>query len=135
MPPPLFIIKASGEQEVFNEEKLRDSLLRAQVTPEMTNNIVAKVVQELRPGMSTAHIYRYAFSLLKEQEPIGAARYNLKKAIMDLGPTGHPFEQLVGKLFEAQGFHTEVAVLVQGACVQHEVDVVHRPLKPLYSQI
>ncbi len=124
MPPPLLITKASGEQEAFRAEKLRQSLLRAQVSPALADTIVDHVSKELRPGMSTAHIYRHAFSLLKQQEPIGAARYNLKKAIMELGPTGHPFEQLVGKLFEAQGFTVEVAVIVQGACVSHEVDVV-----------
>ena len=77
MPPPLLITKASGEQEAFRAEKLRQSLLRAHVSPALADTIFDHVSKELRPGMSTAHIYRHAFSLVKQQEPI-AARYNLK---------------------------------------------------------
>jgi hypothetical protein len=43
---------------------------------------------------------------------------------MELGPTGYPFEHFVGQIFEIQGFETQVGQLVQGQCVQHEVDVV-----------
>ena len=43
---------------------------------------------------------------------------------MELGPTGHPFEKLVGELLRTKGFSIQVGVVVQGVCVSHEVDVV-----------
>jgi len=43
---------------------------------------------------------------------------------MELGPSGFPFEKFVGKLFKFEGYKTEVGVIVQGNCVQHEVDVI-----------
>jgi hypothetical protein len=43
---------------------------------------------------------------------------------MELGPTGFPFEKFVGKILDYEGFKTQVGVIVQGHCVQHEVDVV-----------
>lgn len=43
---------------------------------------------------------------------------------MELGPTGYPFEKFVGKILEMEGFSTNVGVIVQGNCVQHEVDVI-----------
>ena len=43
---------------------------------------------------------------------------------MELGPSGFPFEKFVGKLFKSEGYKTEVGVIVQGNCVQHEVDVI-----------
>jgi Holliday junction resolvase len=43
---------------------------------------------------------------------------------MELGPTGFPFEVFVGKIFETMGYKVENGVIVQGKCIQHEVDVV-----------
>jgi len=41
-----------------------------------------------------------------------------------LGPTGYPFEQLVGELLNNKGYRTQVGIISQGKCVQHELDVV-----------
>jgi hypothetical protein len=60
---------------------------------------------------------------LKLKSKSGSARYKLKKAIMELGPTGFPFEKFIGKILESEGFKTEVGVVMQGHCVTHEVDV------------
>jgi hypothetical protein len=48
----------------------------------------------------------------------------LKRAIFDLGPSGFPFEHFIGELFAHQGYDVEVGVILDGACVGHEVDVL-----------
>ena len=53
-----------------------------------------------------------------------AGKYRLKNAIMELGPTGYPFEHFVGAILRTQGYKVKVGVLIDGKCVQHEVDVV-----------
>ena len=45
---------------------------------------------------------------------------------MEMGPTGFPFEVFVGKIFETMGYEVETGVIVQGKCIQHEVDVIAR---------
>ncbi|MDO8654887.1 MAG: restriction endonuclease [bacterium] len=120
----ILVVKASGEVEPFSDAKLRRSLERAKVSREMIEEIVIHVRQELVSGSKTHDIYKHAFSLLRRRERPAAARYSLKRAIMELGPTGHPFENLVGELLKLQGFSVEVATIVQGMCVSHEVDVV-----------
>ena len=77
-------------------------------------------------GISTRKIYLLAFNLLKKESYKIAGRYRLKNAIMELGPTGFPFEIFVGRIFEAMGYEGETGVIVQGRCVQHEVDVIAR---------
>jgi len=67
-----------------------------------------------------------AFDLLKSGSHKMAGRYRLKNAIMEMGPTGFPFEVFVGKIFETMGYQVETGVIVQGKCVQHEVDVIAR---------
>lgn len=119
-----WIVKASGERELFSEAKLRQSLERSHASQDSINEIVTKIQHELEDGMNTADIYRKAFSLLRKKSRPVAARYSLKHALMEMGPTGHPFEHFVGELLKSEGFSVEVARIVNGMCVKHEVDVV-----------
>jgi Holliday junction resolvase len=120
----VFITKASGEREPFSEEKLRRSLQRVHASPNVIDTVLAEVEAELEEGMKTSDIYRKAFSMLRKKDRPGAARYSLKSALMELGPTGRPFERFVGELMKSEGFAVEVAKIVPGVCVKHEVDVV-----------
>lgn len=120
----VFVVKASGEREPFSETKLRRSLERVRAAPEVVDDIISRIQSELRDGMSTREIYRLAFALLKKHRRPLAARYSLKQAVMELGPSGHPFEKLVSEILRYQGYSAEVARTVQGVCVAHEVDVV-----------
>jgi len=40
-----------------------------------------------------------------------------------MGPTGYPFEMLVGEILKHQGFSVEISKIMQGLCVSHEIDV------------
>lgn len=119
-----FVTKASGEQEAFDLGKLQHSLKRAGAPPSAMHEIEEAVQKMLYPGISTREIYRKAFSLLRKASPHMAARYKLKKAIMELGPSGFPFEKYVGKLLDFEGYDTQVGKIVQGHCVPHEIDVI-----------
>lgn len=118
------VTKRSGEKAEFDPSKLRGSLERSGATAVSVNEIINKIDTILFDGISTKEIYRKAFRLLRKTSRPTAARYKLKKAIMELGPTGFPFEKFVGAILSHQGFQTRVGVIVEGHCVNHEVDVV-----------
>jgi hypothetical protein len=118
------ITKASGIQIPFSEEKLRASLERAGATTDQIEYIVNAVKQKLYDGITTRKIYRIAFSLLKEGSRHLAARYHLKQAIMELGPSGFPFEKYISELLQQQGYRSRVGQILQGACITHEIDVI-----------
>ncbi|MFA6059124.1 MAG: restriction endonuclease [Taibaiella sp.] len=120
------IIKASGERNVFSADKLRNSLLRSGASKDVVNEIVEKIIAELYEGMPTSAIYGKAFRLLKQHKKGFAAKYKLKAAIMELGPTGFPFEQFIAKVFERLGYTTQTGKIIAGKCVTHEVDVIAR---------
>jgi hypothetical protein len=122
----ILVEKHSGEKEPFSPEKLHDSLARAGAAQAMIDKVEASLRPQMYDGITTSEIYRKAFQLLKKLKNSTAARYSLKNAIMDLGPTGYPFEQFVGELLRQMGYQVEVGQLVAGHCVQHEVDVVAR---------
>ena len=117
------ITKADGSKEDFKPAKLRNSLRRAGATAEEVKDIVHHIESELHEGMKTQAIYRHAFELLRGSESTSAARYSLRRALFGLGPTGFPFEDFLGRLFEHQGYQTKTRVTLSGACAEHELDV------------
>jgi hypothetical protein len=117
------ITKADGTQEEFKSRKLEQSLKRAGARPAEARSIVRDVEANLRPGMKSQEIYRIAFTHLRDAGESLAARYSLRRAIFGLGPTGFPFEDFLGRLFEAQGYHTKRRLLLKGKCALHEIDL------------
>lgn len=120
------VTKGNGEKVIFDPEKIKQALSFSGADAEVINKITTQVVSNIHDGISTKKIYQIAFDLLKKESYRNAGRYRLKKAIMEMGPTGYPFEIFVGKIFETMGYEVETGVIVQGKCIQHEVDVVAR---------
>ena len=118
------VIKSNGEREAFNVLKLENSLLRAGVSPSSVRQVLDRVERELRDEMTTADIYRHAFFLLHKLEKPSAARYSMRRALADLGPSGFPFEKFVAEIYKAQGYTIETDKMVLGYCAEHELDVI-----------
>ncbi|MCE4566325.1 restriction endonuclease [Maribellus sp. CM-23] len=122
----LHVTKGNGEKVLFDAGKLKQALQSSGAGKQEQESIVRLVRDELYDGIPTRKIYQLAFSLLKKESYKMAGRYRLKNAIMELGPTGFPFEKFVGRVLETMGYQVETGVIVKGKCVQHEVDVVAR---------
>lgn len=120
----VMIVKADGKHEAFDKEKLRFSLLHSGATPEATEEVIDHLVPNLHSGMTTHDIYRHAFEhLAKISKPV-ARSYSLRRAVMELGPSGFPFEDFVAEILRAKGFECVTRQTVLGGCVPHEMDVV-----------
>ena len=120
------IIKNSGERVRFEPDKLKRSLRQAGAEADLAEAIWKELEPALFEGMSSQEIYDLAFAKLRFCAQGVAAKYRLKKALLELGPSGYPFERLVARLFEQEQFHCEVGITLPGHCVRHEVDVVAR---------
>lgn len=118
------IVKASGEREVFSKDKLCRSLLRSGVKPILAKKVCWNVAKTIAENASSRDVLNIATGLLKKENRLFAARYNLKRAIMELGPTGFPFEEYIGEILRAYGYQIKVDQIINGFCVKHEVDVV-----------
>jgi hypothetical protein len=62
--------------------------------------------------------------MLHSTEQPAAVKYSLKRAIMELGPSGFPFEKFVAEILRQKGFETLTDQKVRGKLVEHEIDVV-----------
>lgn len=117
------VTKADGTTEYFKVEKLRRSLRRAGANPREVTDIISQIDKILHDGIRTQEIYGHAFSLLRQSKPPVAARYSLRRALFNLGPTGFPFEKFLARLFQKNGYSTKTNLTLQGSCVSHEIDI------------
>lgn len=117
------VIKANGEVVPFDPEKIISALRRIDANPEVIEGVLSSVAGKIHDGIPTSELYKIVFSELKKLQKVSAGKYNLKRAIFQMGPTGFPFEKLIAKLFETEGFKTATGRIVKGRCVSHEVDV------------
>lgn len=129
----ILVIKASGEKEFFNEEKVRLSIRRAGIEPHLEEELIEQIYRRLYPNITTREIYNQILDFLdKSAYPEGKTRYSLKRAIMSLGPSGYPFEKFLAQVLASRGFKTQTGLILKGACVDHEVDIVVQKEKELY---
>lgn len=120
----VWIVKTSGEREPFSLAKLRRSLTRSGADEETSQMVIDHVIPELKNGMRTSEIYKHSFSILKKKKYPAAIRYSLRKAVMELGPSGFPFEKYVAEVLRRKGFTARTGIILPGLCVSHEVDVL-----------
>lgn len=120
----IYVTKMSGEKALFDEEKLRRSLKRSKADNDIIEQAIEKIKTGLYESMSTKEIYRMAFDYLRKNSSHSASRYKLKRAILELGPTGFPFEDYVSELLKFLNYKTEVGTFVPGHCVTHEIDII-----------
>jgi len=120
----IYVVKASGDRVLFNQDKLIQSLDRAGASQEIITEVLKTIDYNLYDGINTKIIYRQAYKILNKLSSRHAGRYKLKEAIFELGPSGYPFEHFVGELLKNQGYKVGVGITVKGKCVSHEVDVI-----------
>lgn len=124
MAEQIMIIKSNGKREAFEAEKLRASLIRSGATEQAVGEVMSHIVPELHNDMTTDEIYKHAFSILEKTDRPVARSYSLRRAIMELGPSGFPFEDFIAEILKAKGFRCETRQTMLGECVPHEIDVV-----------
>lgn len=119
------VTKASGEKELYSEEKVRGSIKRAGIPEDLENQVLEHIKTKLYENIPTGEIYKHIVEFLyNSHAPFSSTKYSLKQAIMELGPTGFPFEDYVAQILESEGYKTKVRQILEGKCVTHEVDVV-----------
>ncbi len=122
MTKPTVIIKSDGSSEVFDPARLVSSLRRSGAGEHAAARIAETITSTVAPGTSSKEIYTRAFALLRKEARPVAARYALRRALLELGPTGHPFEDFISHLYRAEGWQVETRKIIKGKCVSHEVD-------------
>ncbi len=117
------IIKADGTCEPFKKIKIINTVIKAGGSRKFANEVADKVSKKIKKGTTTKEILELILKLLKKQ-PCVALRYDLKRAIMSLGPHGFTFEEFFSQLLQNYGYETKVGILMKGKATTHEVDIL-----------
>ncbi len=120
----IFVIKADGTREPFDSTKLEQSLKHAGASSSTVEAIISNIKDSIIDDMTTHDIYIRAFELLHKEDRRMSVTYSLRRAIMELGPSGFAFEDYVAEIFRQKGFETLTDQKVRGKYVEHEIDVV-----------
>ncbi|MCE9652219.1 MAG: restriction endonuclease [Nitrosarchaeum sp.] len=126
-PRNFFIFKADGRKVKFNPNKILSTCIRAGANRETAQRILKKVRSDVYHEMGTSDIYKLVLQAISEEkDSIGLhQRYQLKEAIMRLGPSGFAFENYVADLLEFYDLQVYgIRVKVKGKCALHEIDLI-----------
>jgi len=119
----LKVAKSTGRHEPFNIKKIKRSLKNTGASEYLANQVVEKL-KKLPKIKSTKEIYKFILQYLHDKNRPLAARYNLKYALMEMGPAGYPFEIFAAEIYKHLGYTVTIGKIVKGFCVNHEVDFV-----------
>ncbi len=121
----LKVTTASGKKEKYDPRKIFRTCIRAGASRELADEIVDEVSRNIYDGIPTKKILHMVLeSLRQHQADHVASRYDLKSAIMRMGPAGFAFETFLSQVFEAHEYKTRLRQKVRGMCVEHEIDIV-----------
>ncbi len=124
----MIIIKASGESEKFNPKKIYQTLVEAGAQKGLAQEIKQAVVKQARDGITSQKILEIVLNKLKNHPGI-RAKYDLKRAIMSLGPTGFPFEKYFADILQEYNYTVSIRNKVKGKRITHEVDIIAKSPK------
>ena len=132
MAKEIYVLNLRGEREPFSFQKIFQSARNVGASKEIALQIAYQIQKEISPGIPTEEIFDRIFELLLEKSPRSAIRFNLKRAIEKLGPTGFPFEKFVGKVFSSEGFEVELNRIIPGYCTDYEIDFLAKKRNLIY---
>ncbi len=117
-----YVIKATGEKQLFNENKIKRSLLEAGASKELTQQVLKQIKKSVYNNIPTEKILNLALKQLKKDKGT-RARYDLKRSLMKLGPSGFPFEEYFALILQHKGYTTQVGQILKGKNITHEIDI------------
>jgi predicted RecB family endonuclease len=122
------VIKASGEVENFSIRKIYKTVREAGGSRKLAKAAMKEVKRIYFEGITTKKILLHLVNFLRI-EPGVSERYDLKRGIMALGPSGFPFEDFFARVLEYHGYEAKASNMLKGKVIIHEVDVVAKKKK------
>ncbi|MEM5802039.1 MAG: YraN family protein [Candidatus Aenigmatarchaeota archaeon] len=119
----IYVTKFDGSKQLFSKEKIIRTCLRMRASLEQAKIIADKIEKKAYDGISTKEILKMIFSFIKEFRPEVSYLIDLREAIAMLRPKPD-FEQYIARLLQEHGYQVITNQIVQGKCVDHEVDII-----------
>jgi len=116
--------KLDGSMQKYDASKLKRSLLNSGADNETAEGVVKKAEKILYEGIETRKLFKFVFKEFKKIQPYTALKYDLKNAILRLGPEGFVFEKFVSEILKKQGYSVKLNQIIKGEHIRHEIDII-----------
>lgn len=121
----MMIIKSSGERVEFDPNKIRNSLRRTGASDDLIEHVIARTKNQLKEDMTTKQLFAIVRREIRKEDRCIAHRYNLRSALLRLGPAGFKFEKYVASILNAYMYDAQIPERdLSGLCVDHEIDII-----------
>ena len=121
----MLVKKADGSLQLFDREKVVRTCLRMGANRQVAYEVAEKVERRLYKGISTAKILQMIFQFMRRYKPGVGNLFDLRKGL-SLMVSKPEFEVFVQVLLAHNGFEVTPNQLLDGRCVEHEVDAIAR---------
>lgn len=119
----IYVLNVNGEKEPFSFRKIYKSAKKSGVSKKTAQKIASIIEREAFPGIKTIEIFKRVRELIsKDSSENSVLKFSLKEAMRKLGPSGFPFEQYIGEIFEKRGFRVKLNQMIPGFCCEYEID-------------
>ncbi len=127
--------KADGTLQPFNREKVLKTCRRLRLSDTEANEVVAEIEQKIFEGITTKRIMDMIFEHGQRHKPHLGHIIDLREAIAMMRPKPD-FEKFVALLLDHDGYRTVTNKILQGKCIDHEIDVIaNRGSEVLYVEV
>ena len=117
------VTKYDGTKQAFNREKIIRTATRMGATRQAAEQIVDEIEHKAYDGMTTRKILQMLYTRLKKHRPTLKHQIDLRRALSLLN-SAPDFEQYIQQLLREHGYQVTPNQIIQGKCVQHEVDAI-----------
>lgn len=129
------VTKADGSKQPFDKNKIVRTAVRMHSSFEEAEEIANKIEAKVYEGIHTKKILQMIFTYLRQRYPKYKHVRDLREAISLLRPKPD-FEKFVAVLLSAKGYSVETNKILQGKCVDHEIDVIAgKPPEMVYVEV
>ena len=117
------VTKYDGTKQAFNREKIIRTATRMGATRQAAEQIVDEIENKAYDGITTRKILQMLYTRLKKHRPTLKHQIDLRRALSLLN-SAPDFEQYIQQLLREHGYQVTPNQIIQGKCVQHEVDAI-----------
>ena len=121
----VYVTKFDGTRQPFDKNKVVRTCLRMGATGAVAESIAEEIENRVYDGIETKKILQMIFRTLRKHKPVTRHQIDLRKALSLLSPAPD-FERFVQLLLSEHGYEVTSNQIIQGRCVEHEVDAVAR---------
>jgi hypothetical protein len=118
----MYVIKADGQEEEFQPDKIIKTCLRADASIETAREIAEEISKNLQEGTTTHEIYEMILSGLRKRRDKSSLLFTLRESISRLDSTC--FELYAKRILEAHGYQCKWNAIIRGKSVEHQVDII-----------